>query len=534
MSSIFQSLVGADGRVNTETAVAGILPPGAFYFRGIALSSQGNVLLVPDAGQARNYIAGIAVEQSTGMVIQNQNTDLGSVICSGGLRVSASGTVLSAPSDQGVIHQGVGLQNSGELNVGKGTFQSRPLSAVLIGDSFVAQDTPIVEAAQAYTMSASHFFWANAYAGNRLWVKGNLADAYAGYQGSGGDNTAAVLARISAATALNPDFISVGVGINDATNDIPLSTSISNYEGIVSAITGSGAIPILLTLPPTDNVNSDSRQAAFEGLNSWIRSQSPIAIICEQTDAYIDPNASYSQPKAGYTIDGTHTNSKGAEAAGRMQALALMEHIPAPDLFTENTLLFPNPSMLGEGGVVERNITGVAPNNITITNGSSTDLGGPASKVPRGSGLGEWSDLRLTGPTTYTSYTTDVSWMSYTNNISFGGVISPGDLVQLVWETEDLIAEGFEQRYLGSELRFRMIGATRQWWYVPRYTSSAALGAPPEGSLPYRVIATPVFPFEAGATSVDLFMYAITAAANADVRCRRGRHAIIVYPPYTS
>ena len=113
MSAVFQGLVNlADGRVQIDIRPTAVRPADTINFRGLAVSSAGEVYCLVDTGQSRVFQAGIAFEAATGLLLVSQK-DVAN-ISMGGLAVDADGA-LPYKTTVEVVHQGVGLSMAGNV-----------------------------------------------------------------------------------------------------------------------------------------------------------------------------------------------------------------------------------------------------------------------------------------------------------------------------------------------------------------------------------------------------------------------------------
>lgn len=110
MSSLFQGLVDATGRVRTTSLDPGV---GSVVFRGIALDDTGAVHVSFGAVIA-GYVGGVPVS-NTGVVCITDTNALPEDTLPGALR-TVGGRMYTTPIDAPqFIHQGVGLRTAGRL-----------------------------------------------------------------------------------------------------------------------------------------------------------------------------------------------------------------------------------------------------------------------------------------------------------------------------------------------------------------------------------------------------------------------------------
>jgi acyl-CoA thioesterase-1 len=96
--------------------------------------------------------------------------------------------------------------------------------------------------------------------------------------GISGETTTDALARLNTVTALKPVVVIVEFGGNDGLRGLPVSTTLSNLDQIVSALKQSGAAVLLagMTLPP--NYGPDYI-AAFQRVYTDLAAKSQVALI---------------------------------------------------------------------------------------------------------------------------------------------------------------------------------------------------------------------------------------------------------------
>jgi len=110
MSSLFQGLVDAQGRVRTTTAA----PTGSsVIFRGIALNAAGAVHISGTEAVAM-YVCGVPVSNKGVVCIKNSGSSAEGTI-PGGCRLSDGRLYTTSSIPPEYIHQGVGVLSSGRL-----------------------------------------------------------------------------------------------------------------------------------------------------------------------------------------------------------------------------------------------------------------------------------------------------------------------------------------------------------------------------------------------------------------------------------
>lgn len=418
------------------------------------------------------------------------------------------------------------------------SLSARKNTIVLLGDSFLAQDTPGVTGDGNYGIRADGIWgWASYLLKQRLLVAHSVSDAEAGYMGVGSDTTAQVLARTPQAQALSAGYWLIMCGINDLTQGVPVSQITANLEAIVLAAQNTGTTPVLCTLPPSNSFNTDAMAVAWLSVNDWVRKYSwdnQGIILAEISDVYIDSAAPFPNPLAAYVRDGVHPNTRGAfSIGGRIFDAMDSTVIGNPAIYqnfynstsTDALFLSPNPGLNGTAGTTTAPVTGITANlfgsSIFPTDGSAACA---ASKVTRTDTTGaEWQELAFTGAATWT-LDLDSCQVDLIAGTSVPSGIIPGtSIIQLFHEFEiDAGAVGYPM----CRPSLRALGGTPQFFYAMRWETSAQFVEIPE-DIPPGVIATAKFVVPPGTTSFDLFLRNNVIAANAAYTVRHGRTWVV-------
>jgi|GEM_PF-3631261 len=188
--------------------------------------------------------------------------------------------------------------------------------AVLLGDSITQYNNAVVSNAIA-NQSRGYMVWANALLGRRrLDVVANL--------GVGGDTTEMMLARVSAAAAVQASWAVVLGGINDLAGNLYAPAVVTaNLQAIYEALRASGKRVVAITiLPPTaaHPLYSRGLMGRIQQVNRWIKAfcaATPGMIVVDGCAAVTDPASSDSAPVSGYYADTTHIGTLGAYYVGK-------------------------------------------------------------------------------------------------------------------------------------------------------------------------------------------------------------------------
>ncbi len=117
-----------------------------------------------------------------------------------------------------------------------------------------------------------------------------------------GDRTADVLNRITEARAINPKYAMISIGRNDIANSVPLATTESNIDNIISILRGYGIV-VRLGGVPASNVDVSSLQTWYNGKSNL------------QVNSYTTTKSGTTTLNAAYNSgDGIHLNSAGNSA----------------------------------------------------------------------------------------------------------------------------------------------------------------------------------------------------------------------------
>ena len=230
--------------------------------------------------------------------------------------------------------------------------------AILFGDSITQYNTATVSNAMA-NQSRGYMTWANALLGRRrLDVVANL--------GVGGDTTAMMLARVSAAAAVQASWAVVLGGINDlAGNLLAPGVVTTNLQAIYEALRTSGKRVVAITVLPVTAAHplySRGLAARVQQVNRWIKSYcatTPGMVLVDGCAAVTDPASSDSAPVSGYYADTTHIGTLGAYYVGKALADGIRDLIAPVD---------EGPSGVGDSYLAaQRTLTSLTGDGVTAT-----------------------------------------------------------------------------------------------------------------------------------------------------------------------
>jgi lysophospholipase L1-like esterase len=148
-------------------------------------------------------------------------------------------------------------------------------------------------------------------------------------EGVAGNTTTQMLARFEDVAAWDPTAVVMLGGTNDAGSGVALATVQANVESFVAQCRGISALPILATIPPSDNGAPANRQRDISRINEWIQRYAGInGLHC------IDFYGLLSDPADGgilaaYDGDTVHPSSAGFAAMGELAAATLVPVLPA-------------------------------------------------------------------------------------------------------------------------------------------------------------------------------------------------------------
>lgn len=219
--------------------------------------------------------------------------------------------------------------------------------------------------------------------------------------GVGGENAAALLARMPAIIASNPAAIVLMIGTNASTN---LATFKTHFTAILDLIR-TARIPVLVNLLPPRGTATSAEVERINSYNLFIRSITSARSlpVTDSFTALVDPTTGLLRTE--YDADGTHLLPAGQLALAKAVAAKLTTILPTKPPYVSGPGapgLLSNPVMSG-GGV------STAPTNWISggTTGAGTVTVGVEDPVP-GDGLtaGKWLKLSIDNSASGSSTTT--------------------------------------------------------------------------------------------------------------------------------
>lgn len=244
--------------------------------------------------------------------------------------------------------------------------KSLPLNGTIgfIGHSFISMAT----AASAYAYNNSNIVtYALLFSGNLLFVP------IGGVQGTPGNTSAQVLARIAAMVAKHCSAVVVVDGINDimlTTDDAP--TILARMAATNQALLDDGSIVVRATMTPTFGTSALTapQLARWTAVNDGIRAMAaPNVIIVDIAPLCLD--ASFLN-----AADGLHPNEKGAYTFGKAIGQSIKSRCTNGDimaLLNYGTLYNNNLPMAGTAGSKDGSSSGTVADNYSLNAGA---LGG--------------------------------------------------------------------------------------------------------------------------------------------------------------
>lgn len=184
--------------------------------------------------------------------------------------------------------------------------------------------------------------------------------------GVGGEDSAAIAARVGTVIAKAPDVVLLEMAGNDTNRNIPADTSIGYIKSTVEALVNAGIRVILCTIYPTAGTTNPTHLAAVAKINQWVleaKSRYELVEVLDTYDTMFDNDTDRVKPL--YTTDTTHPGGLGSWFLGRKLAKMIMEMMPIDrhirlanphDKWTlagsKNGNIFANPKLTGNTGTV--------------------------------------------------------------------------------------------------------------------------------------------------------------------------------------
>lgn len=233
--------------------------------------------------------------------------------------------------------------------------------SLLQGNNWAASDGSRIS-----TSTSREITWARALYPNfdvDTWVDLTDARHFSGMNaGVSGDTSAQALARVGKPALLAPDIMIVSVGINSVTTGVASNSITSDLSAICQYYLARGIKVILSNIRPVDKIvlpDEDPRLVVLSDVNAWIRTfatTTPDVAFWDVASAY---DNGHGRPKAGYTADGIHPVSLGAQHGALTLVPVLRQLIKTPiekESGSEN--FFPNGRLSGIDGHAGNGVSG--------------------------------------------------------------------------------------------------------------------------------------------------------------------------------
>jgi lysophospholipase L1-like esterase len=273
---------------------------------------------------------------------------------------------------------------------------SSVIEAASLGDSIVANAHALAPN-YAHSMRGP-WHWAN------FLLRAPLRFRLGTQQGTAGETSAQILARVSGITSLTPvpRYCFVMAGNNDINSSVSPATAAANIEGIINALNAKGIIAVIGPVFPRD-AWSAGQLTDMSTLNTSISAMAGAGrmVFADYRSAIIDGGTGYTL--ANVLFDGTHPGNYGAWLMSAAYVAALDPLIQTTARLTtptEPTNKFSNGTLAGStapGGAWTGSIASPGYSNYSV----GTPLGGTrvAAKVARADANGEWQQFALTDTT---------------------------------------------------------------------------------------------------------------------------------------
>lgn len=289
------------------------------------------------------------------------------------------------------VDSDVGGAGSGSTGGGGSTAPDVALSEYISiwGDSRTAQNW---NTAGYAALARGYAWWAEALSGRvRLSRKYNF--------GVSGDSIDQLRQRMVNDTAnsegvkpsqVPPSHAVIHIGTNSINSEIPLATCISQLNACIDWLLSKNHVVYVVSEWPRGQVIGGANQAILTSaaqkiMYGYAREIRKLARtkkikVIDVWPAMADPSSSTAQPRANYlNNDSLHPSIGAGFLTGKLIAQAMQEnnahkivYVPgSQDLYdaTSNKegCLSPNPMLKGSGGTMASGITGLAPDNWTVT-----------------------------------------------------------------------------------------------------------------------------------------------------------------------
>lgn len=199
-------------------------------------------------------------------------------------------------------------------------------SIVLLGNSRIARE--LKDGAPWQVTDLGIFTLANAGLKNRFNV--------VNYAGISGQSLTQFIARFQTdVAAFNPDYVLIADPVNDATSNQTAIQMIDNMKTLINMCKNIGAIPIVLTAPPSD-AHTAAQRTALNDFNRWVKWDNLDGFVIPVDVASSVTNGSTGGWQTGYSNDGLHQNRGGATRQAHVLETVLEPLIPVRDPFPAN------------------------------------------------------------------------------------------------------------------------------------------------------------------------------------------------------
>lgn len=240
-------------------------------------------------------------------------------------------------------------------------------SVAVLGSSSVEQNQTAGSGGNnRYFSNGGIHVWMCAYLRQRMMMAYNATKNTYEFGVFGAVNSA-ILANASqtaAAIAAQPDAAILYCSLNDLAQSFTPAQMLASTQAIHNALIAGGIKTVIIQAPGPRNA------AAAGGAGYFAKQQSLIALLQSWTSSngipFVDVNSAIQDPvtgdwKTGYSLDGTHPNTIGAQYAGFALANWMEANMPlGPEPFTSarlSSLKGPNPFNLGGTATLAANIT---------------------------------------------------------------------------------------------------------------------------------------------------------------------------------
>jgi lysophospholipase L1-like esterase len=236
-----------------------------------------------------------------------------------------------------------------------------------IGDSLLQGNNWVTpDGLRISTSTSREITWARAlypFFDVDTWV--DLADPrhFTGMNaGLSGDTSAQTLARVAQPARFRPDIMIVSVGINSITAGVAAHSITSDLSAICHYYLNLGMKVILANIRPVSTAlipDRDPRLEVLQTVNRWIKAFTETTenvTLWDVANAYDD---GHGRPKGGYTADGIHPVSLGAQH-GALSLVPLLRRLigTPPERQPKPKNFFPNGRLGGIDGRAGNGVSG--------------------------------------------------------------------------------------------------------------------------------------------------------------------------------